>query len=161
MESHGDNQGYGRLWSMLNQTYWVMIRTAERELRSSGLTMIQAATLYWVKTLEKPPTAAELSRLLFRRPHTVSDLLDRMEKQGLVRRQRDAKRKNVTRVILTRKGEDLYEAQRGLRAIARIMSDLSPRETESMMAMLEKLRNRAIEDLKSGAAAPYGHTLPS
>jgi len=156
MELQDINQGYGRLWSTLNQTYWVLIRTAERELRASGLTMIQAATLYWVKTLENPPTAAELSRLLFRRPHTVSDLLERMEKQGLLRRVKDAKRKNVTRVVLTPKGEESYEAQRGLRAIARIMSELSPQESEMMMVALEKMRHRAIEDLKSGIAAPYG-----
>jgi DNA-binding MarR family transcriptional regulator len=149
-------QGYGRFWSTFNQAYWVVIRVAEAELRALDLTMIQAAVLYWVKTSKEPPTPADLSRLLFRRPHTVSDLLNRMEKQGLVRRKRDAKRKNVSRILLTDKGEEAFKRQREVGAVARILSELTPEESEILLAALDKLRQKAIEELKSGLSAPYG-----
>jgi DNA-binding MarR family transcriptional regulator len=156
MESSAASQGYGRFWSTFNQAYWVMIRVAEQELRSLDLTMIQAAVLYWVKTCKAPPTPADLSRLLFRRPHTVLDLLGRMEKQGLVKRTRDPKRKNVSRIVLTDKGEKAFKRQKKVRGIAAILSELTPEETETVLAALEKLRQKAIEELKSGLSAPYG-----
>ena len=149
-------QGYGRFWSTFNQTYWVVIRVAEAELRALDLTMIQAAVLYWVKTSKEPPTPADLSRLLFRRPHTVSDLLNRMEKQGLVHRRRDSKRKNVSRIALTDKGEQAFKRQKEVGAVARILSELTPQESETALAALEKLRKKAIEELKSGLSSPYG-----
>jgi DNA-binding MarR family transcriptional regulator len=155
-ESIAASQGYGRFWSTFNQAYWVMIRVAEAEMRGLDLTMIQAAVLYWVKTLETPPTPADLSRLLFRRPHTVSDLLTRMEKQGLVRRKRDAKRRNVSRVVLTAKGEEAYERQRQVGAVARVLSELTPQESEMVQGALDRLRRKAIEELKSGLSSPYG-----
>jgi DNA-binding MarR family transcriptional regulator len=148
--------GYGRFWSTFNQAYWAMIRVAEQELRTLDLTMIQAAVLYWVKTSKSPPTPADLARLLFRRPHTVLDLLGRMEKQGLVKRSRDPKRKNVSRITLTRKGEEAFARQKEVRGIAGILAELTPEEGETTLAALEKLRRKAIEELKSGLSAPYG-----
>jgi DNA-binding MarR family transcriptional regulator len=156
VESIAAGQGYGRFWSTFNQAYWVVIRVAEAELRTLDLTMIQAAVLYWVKTSKEPPTPADLSRLLFRRPHTVSDLLNRMEKQGLVRRKKDSRRKNVSRVVLTEKGEEAFRRQKDVGAVARILSELTAEETETALAALEKLRKKAIEELKSGLSAPYG-----
>jgi DNA-binding MarR family transcriptional regulator len=149
-------EGYGRFWSAFNQTYWVVIRVAEAELRALDLTMIQAAVLYWVKTSKEPPTPADLARLLFRRPHTVSDLLKRMEKQKLVRRRKDPRRKNVSRIILTEKGEEAFERQKQGGAVSRILSELTPEETEAVQAALEKLRKKALQELQSGLSAPYG-----
>lgn len=156
MEASAASQGYGRLWSTLNQAYWVMIRVAEQELRALDLTMIQAAVLYWVKTSKTPPTPADLSRLLFRRPHTVLDLLGRMEKQGLITRKRDPRRKNVSRIVLTDKGEQAFKRQREVRGIAGILTELTPEESETVLVALEKMRKKAIEELKSGLSAPYG-----
>lgn len=156
MEASAESQGYGRLWSTLNQAYWVMIRVAEQELRALDLTMIQAAVLYWVKTSKTPPTPADLSRLLFRRPHTVLDLLGRMEKQGLISRKRDPRRKNVSRIVLTDKGEQAFKRQREVRGIAGILTELTPEESETVLLALEKMRKKAIEELKSGLSAPYG-----
>lgn len=156
MKPSAGSQGYGRLWSTFNQAYWAMIRVAEQELRSFDLTMIQAAVLYWVKTSKSAPTPADLSRLLFRRPHTVLDLLGRMEKQGLLKRTRDPKRKNVSRIVLTNKGEQAFKSQKEVRGVARILSELTPAERKTVLAALEKLRKKAIEELKSGLSAPYG-----
>ncbi len=156
MEPSGLSEGYGQFWSTFNQAYWVMIRVAEKELRALDLTMSQAAVLFWVKTSETPLTPTDLSRLLFRRPHSVYDLLDRMEKQGLVTRTRDPKRKNVTRVILTSEGQLAFGRQKRVRAIAGILAELSPQETGMMLAALGKLRKRAIEELTSGVLPPYG-----
>ncbi len=156
VESIAAGQGYGPFWNTFNQAYWVVIRVAEAEMRALGLTMIQAAVLYWVKISREPPTPADLARLLFRRPHTVSDLLDRMEKQGLVRRKRDSKRRNVSRILLTEKGERAFQRQKEAGAVARILSQLTPKESETVEAALEKLLKKAIEELKSGLSAPYG-----
>jgi DNA-binding MarR family transcriptional regulator len=79
-----------------------------------------------------------------------------MEKQGLVSRTRDSRRKNVSRIVLTDKGEQAFKRQKEVGAIARILSDLTPEESETVMIALEKLRQKAIEEMKSTLSAPYG-----
>jgi DNA-binding MarR family transcriptional regulator len=79
-----------------------------------------------------------------------------MEKQGLVIRTRDSKRKNVSRIVLTDKGEQAFKRQKEVGAIARILSDLTPEESETVMVALEKLRQKAIDEMKSTLSAPYG-----
>ena len=77
------------LWVLFHQTCDAMARARVAELRESGISRIQAAALFVIKTLKVPATPAEISRWLFREPHTVSGLLDRMQKQGLVRKVKD------------------------------------------------------------------------
>jgi DNA-binding MarR family transcriptional regulator len=79
-----------------------------------------------------------------------------MEKQGLVIRTRDSRRKNVSRIVLTDKGEQAFKRQKEVGAIARILSVLTPEESETVMVALEKLRQKAIDEMKSTLSAPYG-----
>jgi DNA-binding MarR family transcriptional regulator len=57
---------------------------------------------------------------------------------------------------LTDKGEQAFKRQKEVGAIARILSDLTPEESETVMIALEKLRQKAIEEMKSTLSAPYG-----
>jgi len=54
---------------------------------------MQAAVLFVVRNMKTAATPAEISRRLFREPHTVSELIKRMEKQGLVRKKKDLEKK--------------------------------------------------------------------
>ena len=71
------------LWVLFHQACDAMARAREDELRKFGISRIQAAVLFIIKAIEGPATPAEISRWLFREPHTVFRLLKRMEKQGL------------------------------------------------------------------------------
>ena len=121
----------------------------ENELRNVGLTMMQAAALFIIKSIKGPAIPAEIARWLFREHHTVSALLNRMEKRGLVKKIKGHGRKNIIRVELTKKGEEAYKQSQKLRSIHDIMSCLSDRQKGNLKKYLEALRKDALEKVHS------------
>ena len=150
METNAARDQDYELWGILNQAAHAMERAREDELRPMGISMMHAAVLGIVKATKGPVTPAHISRWLFREPHTVSGLLQRMEKQGLLKRAKDLERKNVIRVTLTEKGEEVYRRSREMKPLRRIMSHLSPKERDSLRASLKTLRDKALEEHRRG-----------
>jgi len=144
-----------KLWALLHQTCDAMVRARENELRQNGISSTQAAVLFVVKAVTVPATPAEISRWLFREPHTVSGLLNRMEKQGLVRKVKDLERKNMIRIVITEKGEQAYQWARGMKSTQKILSCLSPEEHDSLRTYLKALRNKALEEIGVGYQLPF------
>ena len=144
------------LWSLLHQARDAIARARENELRQADISMIKAAVLFFVKSMDGPATPAKISRYLFREPHTISGLLDRMENQGLVRRVHDLQRKNLVRIEVTEKGDEFYRKTREKRKIiSRIMSTLSEEERDNLRVYLEKLRNRALKEIGVKTKLPF------
>lgn len=54
-------------------------------------------------------TISELSNSLYQAPSTITDLIDRMEKNELVKRIKDAKDRRIVRVIPLEKGHKILE----------------------------------------------------
>lgn len=143
------------LWVLLCQACDATRRARENEVREFGISMMQAAVLFIVKTIGERATPAEISRWLFREPHTVSGLLDRMEKQGLVRRLNNLERKNLVRVVITEKGEEVYQRSREMKVIGTILSCLSPKQRQNLRAYLETLRDKTLEELRPRYQLPF------
>ena len=140
---------YGKreLWALLSQASNALGRVADSELSQAGISMMQAAVLVFVKNSKEPVIPAHISRWLFREPHTVSQLLMRMEKQGLVKRTKDLNRKNQVRITLTAKGEQAFQQKSEMRGIGRILSTITPEECNKLGESLKKLRDEAIKEL--------------
>lgn len=135
------------LWVLLHQTRDAIFRARESELRKFGITAMQAAVLFIIKAIQGPATPAEIARWLFREHHTVSSLLIRMEKEGLVKKTKGRQRRNMIEVTLTKKGEATYIRSRELVSIHNIMSSLSLGERAGLKRHLEILRSRATREL--------------
>jgi MarR family transcriptional regulator, organic hydroperoxide resistance regulator len=155
MGTKTSRQKEGQLWTLLNQTHHAMWRARERELDGIDISMIQSGVLFLVSTIDEPVTPAMLSRYLYREPHTISGLLGRMEKQGLVKRVRDLKRKNQVRVELTQKGKKAYQQQNKAGVVNKIVTNLSQEERANMSVYLEKLRTSALTELRAQSPLPY------
>ena len=151
VDSHQDYE----LWVLLDQTCAAMIRARENELRPAGISGMQAAVLFIVKAVKGPATPAEISRWLFREPHSVSGLLNRMEKDGLVRKVKDLERKNLIRVAITEKGEEAYQQSRDMKVIPQILSCLTRKKKENLRAYLEALRNKAVAEIGVRRRLPF------
>ena len=137
------------LWMLLHQTCDAIIKARENALRKQvGISRMQASVLFIVKAVDGPATPAEISRWLFREPHSVSGLLNRMEKDGLVKKVKDLERKNMIRVAITEKGEKAYHQSGEVTVVPEILSCLSQKKRENLRAYLETLRNRALEELR-------------
>lgn len=155
METNAPVDREYELWVLLQQACDAMVRVREKEVREFGISMMQATVLFIVKTIGGPATPAEISRWLFRKPHTVSGLLERMEKQGLVRRVKDMERKNMIRVVITEKGEEAYQRSKNAKAARSILSSLSPEQRDTLRPYLETLRNKALDELRIRYRLPF------
>jgi DNA-binding MarR family transcriptional regulator len=143
--------GY-RLFTLLGFTYTSMMRARKKELESSGISITRAWALWGLKAMQRPATVIEMKRILGRNHQTTSQLLQRMEKEGLLRRRRDPKKRLIT-VALTAKGEEaLSRTYIRHEVIDEIASCLSPDEQNALIGYLERLQERALA--KSAAYVP-------
>jgi DNA-binding MarR family transcriptional regulator len=74
-------------------------------------------------------------------------LLDRMEKDGLIKKVKDLKSKNQIRVTLTEKGENAYRKCMPPDSIQNIFSALSNKQKEQLGESLDGLRAKALKEL--------------
>lgn len=143
------------LWVLLRQTRDAMVKARERELEKVGISSIQAAVLFTIQSIGTEATPAEISRRLVREPHSVSGLLNRMEKQGIIRRAKDLPKRNMVRVVVTDKGREAYEQSTKRLSMHEIMAALSEEERNQMWGYLEKLRDKAMKLAGIGYELPF------
>lgn len=124
-----------------------MHKIRAKELLRHGITPEQSAVLFVIHAIGFRATPAEISRCISREPHSVSGLLSRMEKEGLVERTKDLDRKNLIRISMTEKGKKAYQKTIKRDSIHNVMSCLSPEEHRQLRTNLEKLWSKALEEL--------------
>lgn len=115
--------------------------------------------MFMIQAIGENATPSELARCLFRKPHSISELVDRMGKRGLVRKVSNLDRKNQVRVELTDKGREIYNQSDTEEPIHRIMSTLSEAEHQQLRALLGKLWNQALEELDMDLIPPFPTTI--
>ncbi len=135
------------LWTMLHQARDAIFKIREKELQKIGISTAIAEVLFTIEDIGYRATPTEISRHLLREFHSVSSILSRMEKQGLVKKVNDLKRKNLVRVSLTDKGRQVYHEAVNRKAILKILSCLSETEAQQLASSLKKLRDEAIKNL--------------
>jgi DNA-binding MarR family transcriptional regulator len=140
-----------RLWVLLGQTRDLIRNAIRKELEQFNVTSRQAAVLLLLQanteTNTERLTPAEISRQLFREPHTISAILKRMEKQGWLTRRKDLNKKNLIRVALTEEGQELYLKTSNRKSIHKIFSCLSEEEFKQLNSCLDKLKRRGMREV--------------
>jgi DNA-binding MarR family transcriptional regulator len=133
------------------QTRDVISQLSEKQLHSVGLTPEKFHTLLLCLNSREPVTVAELSRMLFRKPHTVSGLLNRMETEGLVRRDRPDAQENQgpMHIIVTDKGIAVFKQgmQIMMNSINRFMKGFTQEDLEQLEKGLRSLRNSILREM--------------
>ena len=135
------------LWILLAQTRALLFSAGEMELSKWDISLMQGWTIFTIKAIGERATPAEIARWLGREPHTVSSLLSRMVSQGLVMKEKSLDKKNLVRIRLTAKGEQLYHEAIGMKSMHDIISVLNPDERKQLKALLGKLRDKAQANL--------------
>jgi DNA-binding MarR family transcriptional regulator len=144
---------YYRLWLLLTQTRAAIFKVRHKKV-GRYLHPNQAAALISVWAMNGRVTPAALAKRLFLEPHTVSELIIRMEKKGLVTKSRDRDRGTVVRVSITKKGREVCRSVMGQELIHRIMSRLSDEQREQLNTCLEILFNEALKELGQEGEIP-------
>jgi DNA-binding MarR family transcriptional regulator len=135
------------LWMLLTHTRYAIYRSREKELQRFGVSPEQVGVLFMVQALNNRATPSEISRYILRQPHTVSALIERMVEKGFVKKAHDLDRKNLVRISLTEKGQQVYERSTKRGPIHRIMSVLSEEERTQLRGLLGKLHSQARKEI--------------
>jgi DNA-binding MarR family transcriptional regulator len=151
--------GNQKSWMRVQTMMAVLERARNLELAKVGLNTPQSEILYCLKTSKEPLTPMRLSRMMHKQPHTVSALVHRMERQGLLTTKRDLKRKNWLRVSLTKNGEEALNRWATTNMVTDAMSCLSKKETEMLYTITRKLHNRGLELLRKMQPDTYSEPL--
>ncbi len=108
-----------------------------------GLTPPQLHALLWLGH-DGPLAMGELARRVAVTEKTVTGLVDRLERDGLLRRDRDAADRRVVRVTLTRRGAAASrEIDEGMHAgLARVLALLDQADRRALFRILDHLTAR-------------------
>ncbi|MBB6282790.1 MULTISPECIES: MarR family winged helix-turn-helix transcriptional regulator [Geobacillus] len=109
-------------------------------LTNYPITPPQFVALQWLLE-EGDLTVGELSNKMYLACSTTTDLIDRMERNGLVSRIRDEHDRRVVRIHLLEKGERIIEEviEKRQRDLARVLENFSDEEIVFLERCLRKL----------------------
>ena len=134
------------LWVLMAQTRDAMLRARERDNARFGISDERAGILYIIDARGGHATTVEIARDFFRKLHSITALLKRMESAGLISRH-DGPGRSRFEVRLTEEGRAVLARARLNKADERVLSVLSKREKERLACLLAKVRGKALEDL--------------
>lgn len=106
-------------------------------------------------------TSRELAELMDVRPSSLTEMLDRLDKEGLVTRATDSEDRRVSRVSLTEKGRELaakMKAEHEQRA-ARVSACFTDEEAAAFCQMCERLAAH-LESMAGEDGEPDGFMPP-
>ena len=138
------------LWKLFNVSREILHEIRQKELKQYGISIRQAGILYAIfNDLEDYAKPAEIARVSNREPNSISTIIDRMERKGLIKKNKDPHKKNVIRVSLTDKGKKAHLMATNRRSIHRIFACLSEEELAQMQSCLNKLHTKALQEQKT------------
>jgi len=139
------------LWVMLARTRDALQCLRQTQLRQLGVSPEQLATLYAIISISQSEgrgaSVAEISRLIFRQSHTVSEMIARLEKMELVKKEKISPTQNLVSITVTEKGHEVWLKAHDEKFTERVFSSLSKAKRERLYTYLEVISNAAREEL--------------
>lgn len=132
-------------WNLLQQTYLLAFRHLEGLTAQVGLSYSQAAALGVLSTAGRALPLSHLARYLTQEAQSTTELADRLERRGLVRRTRDARDRRLVLLELTDEGRALFaDLQPAIVAgCEQLFADHSERDRTTFADLLSPIRERA------------------
>jgi DNA-binding MarR family transcriptional regulator len=134
-------------WMMLHQTASSLAKCEEKQFGPLGLTTQQHAVLMAIKYSATPPSLTQIADWVDRHVNSITLIVDRMEKGGLVKRVRNKEDRRSFSLIMTPRGEKHLQTgvKTGSALIQEVLDCLSSEELQKLQDSLEKIRTRAID----------------
>jgi len=136
-----DGSEYARY--MIGKARLFMFRAREKELKPYNVSPRQANILYIIYNYRRQISLSELAWHSDRKINTLSILMTRMERDGLVKKIRKTPNSTILKFELTKKGMDTYKRIIKSGSVKAIMSILSDQEQKQLVSMLERIVNAA------------------
>lgn len=132
------------LYLLIYLTHAALFDARYREIRGFGLTSMELALLTVVDGLGESATPTEIARWMMRRRPTVTGLLDRMERNGLVKRSAYRGSRKSKLVTMTDKGRKALDKANEKDIWKTIIGAMSDEEYRQLWSLLEKLKDKAL-----------------
>lgn len=134
-----------QVWNLFQQTYLLSFRHLEQITNREGLSYSQAAALGVLSGAERSLPLSHLARALTQEAQSTTELADRLERRGLVRRIRDPRDRRLVLLELTPDGKQLYERLQPALAEGgeHLFRDINERDRETLTRILGPMRDRA------------------
>jgi len=134
---------------MIHRTHDMLKSCEDKVFGEQGLTTEQYAVLTAIKYLDGPVRITDVAHWLTRSTNSVSMIVDRMVKAGLLTRERDRKDRREVRLIITSKAETLLKPANlaGQEFIQKIQSQLSYEDRQALLGLLLTVQYEASEYL--------------
>lgn len=127
--------------SVLRMVSSILRKRGRDILKNFNVTPPQLNALNFLK--KESLTMGELGAKMYLACSTATDLIDRMERNGLIVRERDANDRRVIRLKITPKGEEIIaeviEARK--RYLAGILEKVAPQDRKTLIRNLDQLHN--------------------
>ena len=92
-------------------------------------------------------TPTELARFMFRSKHSITNIIDSLEKEGFVERHRDSEDRRIVNIKITTEGlkhvKERVDNENPI--IGKLMSCLNEKETEQFLLYVNRLRKELIK----------------
>jgi len=132
--------------------FWLCVQFADTLIRYLEITMkedrvvsrLQGSALYFLLLDGGESTPTQLARHMLRSKHSVTKIIDGLEKEGLIARSATEKDRRVTSLKLTARGLERVKQRfaRGNERAGQVMASLDAKEQKRLVALTERLRQR-------------------
>ena len=142
-------------WVLLRQVPNLVSRCEDQVFSKYGLTTERHAVLMAIRQIDGPVRPTDVARWLDLSVNSVSMIIDRMVKAGLVKRTRDRKDRRTVFLAATDKAQKAYvlASVAGWELIQEILAPLSDKDKRTLIKLLETLRDKTYDYLDSGEVA--------
>jgi MarR family transcriptional regulator for hemolysin len=137
-------------WASLYMAFAILRKESDRALSAARLTVPQASALALLSEAGQPLPVTKLARLLLLESPSVTSLVDRMCRSGLVERAKDQSDRRIVLVKLTRKGREAHDDIRGPAAATsdELFGVLSAEDRATLKNLLQKFAQRNMQRIQ-------------
>jgi len=135
------------LWILFSRVYHLIAMLRKLELSKYEILPVQSHILFIIKALGNETTPSQISEYVYQQRSSISDILNRMVKQDLIRKIKKASGDKRVIVNLTSKGEKALKLSKNREYLHKVMSSLNEEAKHQLESAMEILRDAAINEL--------------
>jgi len=138
---------------MIHRTHEMLKMCEDRVFREYKLTTERYVVLMTIKYLNAPVRPTDVAQWLGRSPNSISMMVDRMVKAGLLRRVRKRDDRREVQLVITGRGEEALKPAilAGWEFIQKILSQVSHDDRHTLTRLLDTLQYEAATYLNPRA----------
>jgi DNA-binding MarR family transcriptional regulator len=135
------------IWILLSRVYHLIAMLRKLELSKFDILPQQSYILFIIKALGNETTPSKISEFVYQQRSSISDILNRMVKQDLIKKTNKSGGKKRVIVTLTKKGEKALLLSENRTYLHKVMTSLTEEQKRRLESALEIMRDSAVNEL--------------